>query len=158
MNRLQAKPVPVPVMFLKLCNLLSHFRLPLTETNLWCFRLRVDDWFAICVSHNALRSDPQIPALNGLAGQLNELLGVLRGIKQRGELANRTPPIICSTFFSTSSIHSASGIGSTPPGAFTFLRVPLVRFLASASATSRVIPNTANVLMTFSNQAEARLI
>lgn len=44
MNRLQAKPVPV--MFLKLCNLLSHFRLPLTETNLWCFRLRVDDWFA----------------------------------------------------------------------------------------------------------------
>ena len=92
MNRLQAKPVPVPVMFLKLCNLLSHFRLPLTETNLWCFRLRVDDWFAICVSHNALRSDPQIPALNSLAGQLNELLGVLRGIKQRGELANCTPP------------------------------------------------------------------
>ena len=79
MNRLQAKPVPVPVMFLKLCNL-------------WCFRLRVDDWFAICVSHNALRSDPQIPALNSLAGQLNELLGVLRGIKQRGELANCTPP------------------------------------------------------------------
>ena len=33
------------------------------------------------------------------------------------------------------------------PRAFTFLRVHLVRFLASASATSRVIPNTANVLM-----------
>ena len=37
----------------------------------------------------------------------------------------------------------------TQPRAFTFLRVPLVRFLTSASATSRVIPNTANVLIDY---------
>lgn len=57
--------------------------LPFTKPNLWCFCLWVDDWLPVSVSHNALSSDPQIPALNGFSGQRNELLGVLRGIEQR---------------------------------------------------------------------------
>ena len=96
----------------------------LRKPNLRRLRLRIDNRFALGVHKNGLCPDPQIPALNGFTGQFNKLLGLLRGIEQRRQLANRPPP-----------------------GAFTFLRVPLVRFLASASATSRVIPNTANVLM-----------
>ena len=126
----------------------GHFRYVIHPANLWRLCLLIDDWIAFSVGNGALRSDAERPALALPLGQLNELLGVLRGIEQRRELANRIPPpIICSVFFSTSSSHSASGTGSTPPGAFTFLRVPLVRFLASACATSRVIPNTANVLI-----------
>jgi len=47
------------------------------------FRLRVDDWLAFGIGHNALSPDPQITALNVFASQFNELLGVLRGIEER---------------------------------------------------------------------------
>jgi len=55
--------------------------MPFTEPNPLRFSLWIDDGSALCIGHDALRPDAQIPTLNGLASQLHELFGVLRGIK-----------------------------------------------------------------------------
>lgn len=119
---------------------------PLRKPNPRRLSPRVYDRLALCIHQHGLGPDLHVAAPQGFAGQLNELLGVLRRVEHGRELANRTPPIIFSVRLATSSSHSASGTGSTPPGAFGFFRVPAVFLRASVLATSRVIPNTAKVL------------
>ena len=63
------------------CSLSSDIGLPFTEPNPLRFSLWINDGPAFCIGHDALRPDAQIPTLNGLASQLHELFGVLRGIK-----------------------------------------------------------------------------
>src|SRR5450830_11757 len=58
-----------------------------------------------------------------------------------------TPPMICSAFWVTFSSQSSTESSILWPGRCGSGRVVLTVFLASAMATSRVIPNTAKVLM-----------
>lgn len=59
---------------------------------------------------------------------------------------------ICSCYVGGQSVKPTFGafvFGSTPPGASRFFRVPQVFLPDSVFARSRVMPNTANVLMRF---------
>ncbi len=69
-----------------------RLRRPVREADFRRLGLRVDDRLALGVHQHRLGLDAHVAAPQGLASELNELLGVLRGIEHGRELAGRTPP------------------------------------------------------------------
>lgn len=61
----------------RLRRLLLLLRRPLRKSNLRRLSLRIDNWFALGINQHGLGSDVHVAAFQGLACQLNELLGVL---------------------------------------------------------------------------------
>lgn len=110
--------------------------------------LGADDRATLLVEECRLTADTQVAACAGTLGQVDELLGMLRGIEEGAELLHL--------------LAGHDGVGVTLHGLIPFGErqlygggqfilplglVFLVCFLASASAALAVMPNTANVLM-----------
>lgn len=53
------------------------------KTDLRRFCLRINDWLALEVHKHGPGPDLHVSAPQGLAGQFNELLGVLRSVEER---------------------------------------------------------------------------
>lgn len=65
------------------CCLILPFWRPLRKSHAGSLCFGVDDRLALGVHQHGLGPDLHVAAPQGLAGQLNELFGVLRGIEER---------------------------------------------------------------------------
>lgn len=122
------------------------FRCVVHPSDLGHFGLWICHRITLGISHCAAGADAHISAIAVLARQVDELLGVLRGVKQVAQLpdllaAHELVGVLGHRLIPLGGVSCIDG----PPGLPGLL--VLTRFLASAMATSRVMPNTANVLI-----------
>lgn len=124
-----------------------NFWLPVCPTDDGHLGLGAEDPLALLVEQGGLAANLQVAACAGLLGQLNELLGVLRGVEEGAQLLH----LLAGHDGVGVALHCLAPLagrqlqGGQP--AFPLGLVILVCFRASASAALAVMPKTAKVLI-----------